>query len=142
MLRALVAVSMLLALPTLVTADDVDKSLTGTWVPTTAELGGMKYPDEILKKTKMVIKDDKYSVSIGEEADRGTLKFDKTAKPKAADVISNFGPNKGKTFPTIYELKDDTLTICYDLSGKNRPAEFKTQKGTMLYLVTYKLSKP
>ena len=35
----------------------------------------------------------------------------------------------------------DTLRICYDLSGKSRPAEFKTEKGTQLFLVTYKREK-
>jgi len=34
------------------------------------------------------------------------------------------------------------LRICYDLSGKSHPEEFKTKEGTQLYLVTYKLQKP
>ena len=51
------------------------------------------------------------------------------------------GPNKGKTFPAIYELAGDTLRVCYDLSGKKRPTEFKTKADTKLYLVTYKRKK-
>jgi uncharacterized protein (TIGR03067 family) len=56
-------------------------------------------------------------------------------------VIGTEGPNQGKTFPAIYELKKDTLRICYDLSGAKRPTEFKTMSGTRLFLVTYKREK-
>ena len=52
------------------------------------------------------------------------------------------GPNKGKTYFCIFELDGDTLRVCYDLTGKNRPAEFKTAKDTLLYLVTYKRKAP
>jgi len=52
-------------------------------------------------------------------------------------ITDTAGPNQGKTFPAIYELKGDTLRICYDLSGAKRPTEFKTVAGTQLYLVTY-----
>lgn len=57
------------------------------------------------------------------------------------DVTGTDGPNKGKTIPAIYELDGDTLRICYDLSGKECPKEFKTEKNTKLYLVTYKKDK-
>jgi hypothetical protein len=36
----------------------------------------------------------------------------------------------------------DTLRVCYDLSGKSRPTEFKTKEGTRLFLVTYKRQNP
>jgi uncharacterized protein (TIGR03067 family) len=62
---------------------------------------------------------------------------DSTTKPGSMSVTGTEGPNRGKTFPAIYELTGDTLRICYDLSGAKRPAEFKTVTGTQLYLVTY-----
>ena len=52
-------------------------------------------------------------------------------------ITGTEGPNHGKTFPAIYEIKGDTLRICYDLSGVKRPTEFKSVPGTRLYLVTY-----
>ncbi|MGO8677029.1 MAG: hypothetical protein ACLQVX_14295 [Limisphaerales bacterium] len=33
-------------------------------------------------------------------------------------------------------LEGGTLRVCYDLSGKQRPSEFKSPAGTQLYLVT------
>jgi uncharacterized protein (TIGR03067 family) len=107
----------------------------------TAELGGKKFPDEIRKLTKLEIKGDKYTVTVGTVVDRGTLKLNPSAKPKTMDIVGSEGPNKGKTYQCIYELDGDTLRICYDLSGKGRPAEFKTTEGTQLYLVTYKREK-
>ena len=57
------------------------------------------------------------------------------------DITGTEGPNKGKTFQAIYELDGDTLKVCYDLSGKGRPTEFKTAEGTQLFLVIYTREK-
>ena len=35
------------------------------------------------------------------------------------DITGTNGPNKGKTFLVIYELKGDELRVCYDLSGES-----------------------
>ena len=102
----------------------------------------MMFPDEIVKSVKLVIKDDKYTVTVGKQTDRGTVKLDTSAKPKTMDITGSEGPNKGKTILAIYERDGDTLRVCYDLSGKARPTEFKTKDGTQLFLVTYKREKP
>ena len=73
--------------------------------------------------------------------DQGTIKLNASAKPKALDITGTEGPNKGKTIPAIYERKGDTLRVCYDLSGRKRPTEFKTEAGTQLFLVEYKRQK-
>jgi uncharacterized protein (TIGR03067 family) len=120
-------------------ADDKDsKSLQGKWVPVTAQLGGQPMQDAILKTISMKLENGKYEVLVGEHPDRGTYTMDTTTNPKSITVVGTEGPNQGKTFPAIYELKDDTLRICYDLSGDKRPTEFKSTAGTKLYLVTYK----
>jgi uncharacterized protein (TIGR03067 family) len=117
-------------------------TLDGTWLPSTAELGGKPFPDEVRKTIKLVVKDDKYTATVGKAVDQGTVKLDPAAKPKAMDITGTDGPNKGKTFLAIYERDGDTLRVCYDLSGKSRPSEFKTSEGTQLFLVTYKREKP
>src|SRR5262249_32432085 len=101
-------------------AKDGDK-LDGTWLPATAERAGKPCPDEVRKSMKLVIKDDTYTVTVGETVDKGTAKVKPTAKPKELDITGTDGPNKGKTFLAIYELDGDTLRVCYDLSGKARP---------------------
>ncbi len=123
-------------------ADAGDDKMDGTWLMESAEIGGQKFPDEIRKAAKLVIKDGKYTVTIGPgESDQGTVKLDLKAKPKTMDITSTDGPNKGKTILAIYELNDDTMKVCYDLGGKSRPTAFKSEPGTQLFLVTYKRQK-
>jgi uncharacterized protein (TIGR03067 family) len=124
------------------TGDAKDDALEGAWLPSAAELGGQKFPDEVRETMKLVVKDGKYSVTVGTKVDQGTIKLIGSAKPKAMDITGTDGPNKGKTIPAIYERNGDTLRVCYDLAGKNRPTEFKTEKGSQLFLVTYKREKP
>ncbi len=121
--------------------DARDDTLQGTWLPSSAELAGQPFPDEVRKTIKLVIKDDKYTVTVGEAVDRGTVKRMPSATPRAMDITGTEGPNKGKTILAIYERKGDTLRVCYDLSGKKRPTAFKTEAGTQLFLVEYKRQK-
>jgi uncharacterized protein (TIGR03067 family) len=112
-------------------------AIQGTWLPSAAKLAGQKFPDEVRKTIKLAIKDGRYTVTVGAAVDQGTVTLNPATKPKSMDITGTDGPNKGKTFLAIYELNGDTLRICYDLSGKSRPTEFKTTAGTQLYLVTY-----
>jgi uncharacterized protein (TIGR03067 family) len=67
---------------------------------------------------------------------------DEKAKPRAMDITSETeGPLKGKSVPAIYELKADTMTVCYDLDLKARPTEFKSPAGSNVLLVVYKREK-
>jgi uncharacterized protein (TIGR03067 family) len=123
-------------------ADKDADALQGTWLPSTAELAGKPFPEDVRKSMKLVVKNDEYTVTVGKTTDQGTVKLDPSAKPKEIDIIGTDGPNKGKKFLAIYEIDGDTLRVCYDLSGKNRPTEFKTKEDTQLFLVTYKREKP
>jgi uncharacterized protein (TIGR03067 family) len=116
---------------------DDGKAVQGKWKPTKAELAGQPMADAVLKVISLKLDNGKYEVFVGDEPDRGTYTIDSTTQPKSMTVTGTDGVNRGKTFPAIYELKGDTLRICYDLSGAKRPTEFKSIAGTKLYLVTY-----
>jgi uncharacterized protein (TIGR03067 family) len=120
-------------------ADSPDdaRAIQGNWKPVKAELAGQPMPDAVLKTISLQLDNGKYEVFVGSEPDRGTYTLDSDSKPKGMSITGTEGPNRGKTFPAIYELNGDTLCICYDLSGAKRPTEFKTSAGTQLYLVTY-----
>ena len=104
-------------------------------------MSGKKLPKKVVANLKLTLKEGEYEV-VAESPDKGTVTYNKAADPKEMDIKGVEGPNKGKTILAIYELKDDKLTICYDLSGKSRPTEFKTQAKTKLFLVTYERKKP
>jgi uncharacterized protein (TIGR03067 family) len=141
--RLCMALALVLSISSVAWCDDAkdEDAIQGTWLASTAEFGGQKFPDEVRKSIKLVIKDGKYTVTVGREPDKGTSKMDPSANPKAMDITGTEGPNKGKTMLAIYELKGDTLRVCYDVSGKKRPTEFKTAADTQLFLVTYKREK-
>jgi uncharacterized protein (TIGR03067 family) len=139
----LLSACLILCLAVPVFGDDKEDMtmMEGEWTPTKGEFGGKPFPDEILKSIKLVLKGDTYTVGAGDQTDRGTVKLDASKTPKTMDITGTEGPNKGKSFPAIYELSGDTLKVCYNLGGSDRPAEFKTKEGTQLFLVTYKRSK-
>ena len=117
-------------------------TVQGNWKPVAAELGGHPMSEALLKTISLKLDDGKYEVFVGTEPDRGTYTIDPAATPKRMTIQGTEGPNHGRTFPAIYEISGDTLRICYDLSGANTPATFKTVAGTKLYLVTYQRVKP
>ena len=122
--------------------DSDDREADGTWKPVSAELAGKPWPQPVLDSMKLIMKDGKYTVQVGDQSDEGTVKRDPSKSPKTMDIKGTNGPNKGKTFLAIYELKGDEMRVCYDLSGKSRPTEFATRPETQLFLVTYHRAKP
>ncbi len=117
----------------------------GIWKPKGAMLGGVLLPPPALKAITLRIDKDKYEVTVdGEDnSDKGTFTLDETTTPKRMTITSTAGPNKGKTFLAIYEIKNaDAMRVCYDLSGKEFPKEFKAPKDTELYLVGYRRQLP
>ena len=117
------------------------KAVEGKWVMKSAEIAGVKLPDEQVKTISLVLEGEKYTVNVGDKVDKGTVKIDATTKPKTIDIKGTDGPNKGKTMLAIYELKDDTLRVCYDLTGKERPKDFVSSKEQPFFLATYMRSK-
>ena len=57
------------------------------------------------------------------------------------DVKGTDGPNKGKTFLAIVEVRGERMKVCYDLSGKQRPKTFESKAKTALFLAEYKRVK-
>jgi uncharacterized protein (TIGR03067 family) len=131
-------------LPCIALGDDAKKAesmINGTWLAKTAELRGKPFPKQVVANLKLTLKDGEYEVQA-ESLDRGTVTYNNSPNPKEMDIKGVEGPNEGKTILAIYELAGDELKICYDLSGKSRPTEFKTRPNSQLFLVTYERKKP
>jgi uncharacterized protein (TIGR03067 family) len=118
-----------------------DQALLGTWKPVVAQVGDVKFPDETLKSMKLELKDGRYLVTVGQAIDEGTCKVDASLPLKTLEIVGTEGPNKGKTFLAIYELIEDELRVCYDLTGKSHPTEFNTYGVPTRFLVTYRRDK-
>lgn len=116
----------------------------GIWKPIAGILGGARLPEPALKAITLKITGSQYEVIVDgeQEPDKGTCTLDTTTRPMRMTIKSTDGPNRGKTFLAIYEMKDAvSMRVCYDLSGTDFPKEFKAPKGTQLYLVGYRRQK-
>ena len=108
------------------------QAVQGCWKPAAAELASQPMPPAVVQSIRLKLDHGKYEVFVGDKPDRGTYTLDAATQPKSITVTGTEGPNQGKTFPAIYELKGDTLRICYDLSGAQRATKFKALAGTKL----------
>ncbi len=121
--------------------ENAEFQFDGVWKPKGAILSGVFLPPAVLETITLTIEKKKYEVTVkGEDhSDKGTFTLDETVTPKRMTIKSESGPNKGKTFLAIYEIKNaNAMRVCYDLSGKAFPKEFKAPKDTELYLVGYR----
>jgi uncharacterized protein (TIGR03067 family) len=116
------------------------KALSGTWEVQAAEIGGKDVLDSF-KGITLTLANDTYAATVGTLTDKGTIAVDPGKSPKTMDITGTEGPNRGKTYPCLYELKEDTLTVCYGLDFKTRPAELKTGGDAQRMLVVYKRKK-
>ncbi len=115
-----------------------DTDLNGSWVVKRAEMGGKPLP--MPPGFTLTIDYNRYTAGGASPNDRGKLVFfgdELAGEPRRLDVIGEDGPNKGKRYPAIYRLNGRELEICYDLSEKERPRDFTSREGTMLFRVTY-----
>jgi uncharacterized protein (TIGR03067 family) len=104
----------------------------------------VQLPDAVVKTITLKIAGQKYEVTIKgqNQSDKGTCILDTKTNPKRMTITSTDGPNRGKTLLAIYKMKNaDSMRICYDLSGKEFPKDFKAPKGTQLYVVEYRRQK-
>jgi uncharacterized protein (TIGR03067 family) len=99
--------------------------LAGDWVVESAEIAG-KPLTEHLKGMKYSVGDGKYTAKLGERTETGSYKLDLKKSPKEMDTTPADGPHKGVTMLAIYEVSGDTLKVCYDQGGKERPTKFET----------------
>jgi uncharacterized protein (TIGR03067 family) len=126
-----------------VPANDVKKELgklQGTWVATKGSGDGNELPAESLGAIKMVIAGDKYTFTLDDYTEKGTLQVDPSKTIRTVDAQIAEGQGAGDVQHGIYELKGETLTMCFAKVGKDekRPAEFSAKAGTGHILFIFK----
>lgn len=147
-MRALVAMFIVLMLGLVSAAQDSAQAnkdldrLQGTWKRASGEMDGKKMSADELQKTTLTIKSNQYVLKMGDQTRKGYIKLDPTKKPKQIDIISDAGPNKGKSLLGIYELEGDTFRYCVAQPGKDRPTEFSSRAGSGHGLYVNKRDKP
>lgn len=121
-------------------AESPEKELAkfqGEWVVESLEENGMKEPPEEIARFKITIKGTQFLVKMGEREESMTYKIDSAASPRSIDIVPNYGEDKGKTVPGIYEFDGNLLRICArpkDAKGE-RPSKFVSEKGILLMVL-------
>src|SRR5262249_13388330 len=72
-IRMLCQLVVALSLSLVAGADTKEDTLQGTWLASSAEIAGQPWPEELRKSLKLVLKDGKYTVTIGKQPDQGTV---------------------------------------------------------------------
>jgi len=125
--------------------EDARKALQGwqgTWQATAGEKDGVAVPADVVKKQTFFVGVDAYLLRNGNSiVQAGNLQLDASANPPTVDAVVKQGQNKDTTLQGIYSLDGDTLKICFDPQGVNRPKELKTTLGSGLVLATYQRVK-
>ena len=71
----------------------------------------------------------------GKSVQAGTHKFDPTKKPGQVDAVITEGEGKDSKMLGIYEMKGDTMKVCFDPVGKSRPTSFTAKEGEFFAVV-------
>jgi len=108
--------------------------IDGWWLPTCAELGGVRLPEEALTDLALRLRHGTFRFGT----DEGWTVVNRHATPHALDIVPARGPNRGRVVPAIIDVSGGSMRICCDLSGRSRPEEFAAPTGTRRFLATYR----
>jgi len=100
-----------------------DERLRGTWEVISLVEGGKEMPDQKGQTTITFLGKGKLRVKVKDQTSEGTYKLDPSRSPKWVEMSKD-----GDTFLGIYELKGDTLRLCFATgAGKERPTRFESR---------------
>jgi uncharacterized protein (TIGR03067 family) len=117
-------------------------ALQGKWVMVALEVDGKLVPEDKIKDTFLIIKDNTYTTEVKGKSHETTFTLDPAKKPKAIDMVFTEGDKKDRVLRGIYMIEGDTLKVCRGLQpDQERPTEFGTWPNTNLFLVTWKRQK-
>ena len=68
----------------------------------------------------------------------GMVNLNTAKSPRRVDVLVKKEKNDDSTMLGIYELKGDTLKVCFDPEGDARPTAFEAKAGSSHFVAVYK----
>jgi uncharacterized protein (TIGR03067 family) len=118
------------------------EALQGTWQVVGLEAAGRAMPAYTYRGLTVVIAGDRITFRTrGGSRKEATFKLDPSARPRAIDLTFVGGKHKGKARRGVYALEGDTLRLCTDAPGRERPTALATRAGTAQALLTLRRAK-
>jgi uncharacterized protein (TIGR03067 family) len=106
------------------------RALEGTWSFERLVIAGTTIPATAISASRILIDGDRFRTESPEAIYEGVFNIDVDADPHEIDIEFVQGPESGNTNHGIFQLDDDMLEICLDISGAPRPATFHAAPGT------------
>jgi uncharacterized protein (TIGR03067 family) len=103
-----------------------EQAFQGTWKLMQWDVFGKSMDKAELKDCKLVIKGDRYSLTLnGQTPTTGTQRVNPNKNPKTIDIIDTSGQYAGKMCHGIYEINGDEFRVIFSPPGQPRPKHFK-----------------
>lgn len=116
------------------------RSLEGTWEFEHLEIEGTPVPPAGTSSSRILIDGDRFRTESPEAVYEGVFTIDVESDPHGIDIEFIAGPEAGNTNRGLFRLGPDRLEICLDMTGKGRPAGFRTAPGSGHALETLRRS--
>ncbi len=106
-------------------------------MPIAADVAGKPLFVQELRVRYFVLESGAYSIidRTNHVVDRGNYYVNEAAA--TLDIVGREGPGAGKTLLARFQLDEDSLTVCYDLDGEERPANMQPTPDQLLLSITY-----
>lgn len=115
----------------------------GTWLVESWEEGGKPLPAAELKKRSVFFGANAFVVKHDNKVLKaGLLELDPAKAPRAFKAAVKAPPREEGAMLGVYELGPDTLTLCFDPAGKDRPDALKADPKAGLTVAVLRKPKP
>jgi uncharacterized protein (TIGR03067 family) len=87
-----------------------------------------------------IVDGDQYTIRLNQQAHQDPYVFKLDASRKQLDVLHHETPagTYGGKLKGIYQISGDSLTVCYDLTGRQYPQSFDAKPGSRQVLYQFR----
>jgi RNA polymerase sigma factor (sigma-70 family) len=113
--------------------------IQGTWAATRVQMAGVDVPSDDLRLTfagdRLTLVGTKLGLRV-----TGRFRLDAARTPRGITLL----PERGGEWPGIYLIEDDSLRMCINHNGPERPGTFDTtgRQGVFLYVLRREPASP
>src|SRR5262249_49500494 len=110
------------------------KKMQGSWKLTGATYNGQRMGEDAIADTRLTITGDQYTMTHNGAAESSTFTLG-VGGPRTIRVLHHENPLAsqgfyGGTLTGIYELSDNRLRICLDVTGRQYPRSFDASQSS------------